>query len=302
MAAAFRAVVFELEEGGTAYAESAPDLLGEVRVRVRLKVTRIGRLGFLAQRIPGRLAEPIWEPVFKIRKLGGGTLCRFHEEAAGGEAYCTRPAEEEGGYCREHAASWKALYEKCAQGDDAACARAGEAAGEEFAVYALDCGQRRLKVGLTQLQRLSWRIAEQPHLSAALVASGALPRMRKLEKELGGRAGATEGAGSRVGERLYSSAAALEALSVFGAARRLANMLAVPGLEGAFEALAVRPKLLSPREFLQERSTAEDLVGRRLKPLDYWAGIIAFEDVGNGERLLLEKWSLLHHPLTLEVA
>lgn len=302
VAAVFRAVVFELGEVGTAHAESAPDLLGNVRVRVHLKAARIGRLGLLVQRLPGSLAEPAWEPAFEIRKLGGSALCRFHEEAAGGEAYCTRLARERGGYCREHAASWRALYERCAQGDDEACARAGGATGEEFAVYALDYGRGRLKVGLTQLQRLAWRVAEQPHISAALVASGALPRMRGLEKELGRRLGAMEGAGARLSERLYSSAAALEALSTQEAARRLASMLAGLGLEGAFEALAVKPRFLSPREFLGERSHVNDLVGRRLKLLDYWAGVLAFEDVGSGERLLLEKWSLLHHPLTLGVA
>ena len=292
-------MIFELEESGTVYAESAPDLLGEVRIRVHLRATRVGKLGLFLQKLPGSLAGPAWEPVLEIRKAGGATLCRFHEEAAGGEAYCTRPAREPGGYCREHAASWRALYEMCAQGDDDACARVSGATGEEFAVYALDYGRGRLKVGLTQLRRLAWRVAEQPHISAALVASGTLPRMRELERELGRRLGATEGAGARLSERLYSSAAALEALSTPEAARRLASMLAGLGLEGAFEALAVRPRLLSPREFLGERSRVEELVGRRLKLLDYWAGVLAFEDVGSGGRLTLDKWDLLHRPVVV---
>ncbi|MEM4639359.1 MAG: hypothetical protein QW498_05005 [Thermofilum sp.] len=301
LAAVFRAVVFELEESGAARAESNPNLLGEVKVRVHLRALRVRKLGVLVQRLPGSLAEPLWEPVFKLRRADAGALCRFHEEAAGGEAYCEKPASGPGGYCREHAASWKALYERCAQGDDEACAEAGGAAEGEFAVYALDYGGMRLKVGLTQLHRFLWRAAEQPHVSAAALASGGLLRMRELEKELGRRLGATEGAGARLDDRLQSSARALT-LSPLEAAKRLANMLAGIGLEGSFEALQVKPRLLNPREFLAEHCPLNSLAGRRLRLLDYWAGILAFEDVDSGERLLLEKWQLLHRPVTVDLA
>lgn len=290
-----RAVVFELEGVGEFRGSSSEDLFGERRVWVHLRVGRIAKLGLLVQRPPEQLTEAVWEPTIVIEGIGA-PLCRFHEDSSGEPLYCPRGAVTRDGYCEEHARSWRALYERCAQGDERACAEVASTAGEMFAVYALDYGGPRLKVGLTQLRRFAWRVAEQPHAAAALVATGPLAEMRDLERELGGRRTATEGAGVRMEERLKC---AVDALSRFGfeaLAARLASLLAELGLRGEFHAVAVLPRYEPGSYARAHMSGSGSLVGRGLRLADYWAGLLAFES-SSGERLFVGKQKLLHRAL-----
>ncbi|KSW12204.1 hypothetical protein CF15_05435 [Pyrodictium occultum] len=203
-----RAVIFEHERLGSYRAEARGAGLdswlgGGRRVEVVLEVLRITRPGLLVQEPPSRSVEPVWEPLLRIMHIGV-TLCRFHEGPRGEPAkhrYCVNPAETRDGYCRLHRGSWKALYERCAQGIDSACIEAQRLnPGEKYSVYVLDYGGARAKVGLTQSWRLLWRIAEQPHVAAAMVYTGGLLDARETEKKLGRSRLGTEGAGARLGE------------------------------------------------------------------------------------------------------
>ncbi len=294
-----RAVVFELEEVGEFGAAFSGGLFGERRVSVRLSVRRIRGLGLLVQRLPQRAAEPLWWPELAVRGLGG-RLCRFHEGGGQWPLYCVSPAATRDGYCRLHARSWRALYERCAQGDEAACEEAAPPEGEEFAVYALDYGGPRLKVGLTQRWRLEWRVAEQPHTAAALVSTGRLAEMRALERALGRSRAASEGAGVKVEERLERAARALSRADYGALAARLASLLAELGLSGEYEALTVLPGRLSPLDFAGEVSGPEALLGKRARLVDYWAGRLAVEV--DGLLLLVDKRSLLHTALDAAIA
>ena len=300
-----RAVLFEtevVEETAASSGGLGEWLGGGGRVSVKLRVERVSRLGFLVQRPPEPLAAVVWEPRLRVLRASGQRYCRYHEGFGERVEYCVEPATARGSYCREHARSWKALYELCSQGVDAACEEAARAAPpEEFAVYALDFGVG-LKVGLTQLWRLPHRVAEQPHVSAALVAKGPLAEMRSLERALGKRRAATEGMGVRVSERVRLSANFLERAGAREAAARLASLLAELGLEGEYEAITLLPRRLEPRRFASaEPAPLRSLEGRELELLDYWAGVLAFEDARSGEPLFARKQDLLHVALVAQL-
>jgi len=308
-----RAVVFEPLEAGEAEAEARgaglERWLGGAGggASVRLRVLRVARVGLLVQRPPEQRVSAAWSPVLHVKKVLGATLCRYHEGPEGRpweHRYCTRIATTRDGYCSLHSRSGKALYERCAQGVDAACREADRLLGpREYAVYALDYGAQRLKIGLTQAWRLLWRLAEQPHVSAAVVARRrSLVEARGLEKTLGRRRGATEGAGARLRERLRLSVSAAERAGAEARARRLASLLTGLGLRGRYEAYSVEPML--GYGWLLSAGVVEEpgeLEGRRLRLLDYWGGLVLLEDEESGERMAAPKHVLLHRLLAGDV-
>lgn len=268
---------------------------------VRLHVLRATELGLLVQHPPSETVEQLWSPVLRFQGLGA-LLCRYHEGPRGEpwrHRYCTRPARTRQGYCLAHSRSGKALYELCAQGVDRVCAEAERLLrGETFTVYMLDYGGSRAKAGLTQDWRLLWRIAEQPHVSAAVVAKGLpLTEARRLEKRLGRAAAATEGAHARLEERLRSSTGLAPRLSPAERARRLASLLATNGLRGRFEAYTVEPRGGYAWPITAPRREPRLLAGRRLRLRDYWGGLLLLEDVEKGENLAVWKRSLVHRLL-----
>lgn len=306
-----RAVVFDTETVGQAEASSGPQGLdawlgGGARgdTAVRLEVLRPRRLGFLVQRLPGETVEPVWWPRVRVASATGRLLCRYHEGPRGEpwrHRYCTRTATTRDGYCIVHRRSAKALYERCAQGVDEACAAADRLMrGEEFTVYALDYGGPRVKIGLTQGWRLIWRIAEQPHVTAAAVATfDSLIKARGLEKRLGRAATATEGAAARLEQRLRAAARMLEQFSPQRAAYRLAALLASLGLQGEYRAYTVLPASGAPSWAYRLPRATEPPTGE-WRLLDYWGGLLLLE-AGDGRRLVLPKRSLVHLELRADI-
>ena len=302
-----RAVVFEAEPLGLFHAEARGSGLdswlgGGPRVELDLEVSRVARVGLLVQEPPCRSVSVAWGPVIAVEGLGE-QLCRFHEGPRGeflGHRYCVNMAVTRDGYCVLHRSSWKALYERCAQGYEPACLEAHRLnPDEEFAVYVLDYGGSRVKVGLTQSWRLLWRIAEQPHVAAARVYEGGLLDARETEKRLGRMRLATEGAAARLEERFRLAAGTLTKLQGENgwarAAERLARMLASLGLEGRFRAYAVTPR--EPGWLFSARRVADpvELLGRRLRVVDYWAGVLALR--GEDDRVVAVHRRLLQHRL-----
>lgn len=303
-----RAVVFEPEALETVEASttasglarwlSAPTSQG---VRIEHSLLRPRRLGFLVQRLPSEDVAVAWEPVLRVEKVAGYTLCRYHEGPPGEpwrHRYCTRPAVTRDGYCRPHSRSAKALYEKCAQGVEAACKQAEKMlAEEEYTIYALDYGGERLKIGMTQSWRLLWRIAEQPHAAAAAIASARGPlAARRMERELARRRGAAE-TGGRLETRLEKAARLLESSTARTLAERLASRLAALGLTGSYKGYTIAPRTGKPSRFQQPWAQLEALQGRTLRLRDYWSGVLLLEDTGTGEELRIPKAMLVHRAL-----
>ncbi len=305
-----RAVVADYEELGAYEASAAGGGLtaflggGSGRVKVHLKVLRLARVALLVQPLPGNSVELVWEPTLAFSSFDG-MLCRYHEGPRGEpwrHWYCSRMAVTRDGYCSVHRNSWKALYERCAQGIDSACIEASRlVGGEKFSVYVLSYGGSRVKVGLTQDWRLLWRIAEQPHVVAARVFTGGLLESRELERRLGRHRLATEGLHVRVEERLKLAISTLErALAggkgFEGLARSIAAALASLGLEGEYEAYTILPKSLGWLLRVRQTRSLEELKGKRLKVVDYWAGRLLVE-VEGGEKLAVPKHILQHYML-----
>ena len=310
-----RAVIFEPEELGAAEAAARGSGLdnwlsprgGGGETRVRLRVLRPRRIGFLVQYPPSPEPVAVWEPVLALRRVHAVRLCRYHEGPRGEpmrHRYCTRLAVTRDGYCRPHSRSWKALYEKCAQGVDAACREAERLlpGGEEYTIYALDYGGTRLKIGLTQSWRLLWRLAEQPHVSAAAVEThGSLVEAREREKQLGRSRAATEGAGARLRDRLRQAARMLTGYAPEAAAARLAEMLHRLGMRGSYQAYTILPR--RGAAWLSTATPSDEPPGPgRYRVLDYWGGLLLLEETTTRRSIVVAKHSLLHYMLDAEVA
>ncbi len=310
MAVVVRAVVFEFEEVASDKAEAnAPGItkwLGAggqgPGARVELHVLRIRRLGLLVQKPPSPSVYIHWEPVARIVRVGG-TLCRYHEGPPAipeEQRYCVKPAVTREGFCSEHASSPLALYERCAAGDYEACMKVSVAwPRETYAVYVLDYGGDRVKVGLTRAWRLLWRAAEQPHIAIAVVrvVEGDAYSARSYERELAKHRAATEGAGVRIGDRLVTAAPYLEKLSPHRIAERMAEHLTRLGLQGDYTAYTLLPKTKPTNFIAVRRAGLQEIMGRRLLVLDYWAGLLLVEDLDTGERLTVDKRDILHRVL-----
>ncbi len=267
-------------------------------VEVELQLLKPGRAMLLVQRLPGDRVEPVELPArLRLEALGPVRLCRFHEGPVGRpleHRYCQLPAATRDGYCRLHASSWKALYERCAQGSGQACMLAERLLprGLRFAVYALDYGGSRLKIGMTQEWRLLSRVAEQPHASAAVVAGGlGLREARGLERRLARSRAATEGGAARLGERLRSAARLLEEATVERLSSRLASLLASLGLQGSYRGFTVLPTAGTPRLYA-EAARLEPGGGWEAVLLGYWAGLLLA--LSGGRLYTVPKTALLH--------
>ncbi len=305
-----RAVVFEHEKVASTSATSKSQGLtawftglgqGQPLVSVNLTVYKITRIGVLAQRAGSSRVEVVWNPVIYFEKFLDYMFCRYHEGVPGKpweHTYCTRLASTRAGYCRLHSSSVKALYELCAQGYDRAC-NAIAPLSEKFTVYALDYGGSKLKIGLTQSWRLMWRVAEQPHVAAAKIYEEGILEARSMEKKLGRQRTATEGPAARLLERLHSSARLASKLLTKAeeVASRLATMLSSLGLNGSYNAISILPLKLTPRDFISVRQVGlEALEGKKVKIVDYWAGIIVIED-DEGSLYAISKGELLHRAI-----
>ena len=304
-----RAVMTELEEEAAYRAESRGAGLdawlgksGGGGVSVELHVLRVRRVGLLVQRLPEENVRAAWEPVLQIERMGE-PICRFHEGPWGEpekHRYCTRRAVTRDGYCEIHKRSWRALYEKCAQGVDSACVSVAPLLrGYEFTVYVLDYGGSIVKAGLTQSWRLLWRISEQPHVAAAAVFHGGLLDARELEKRLGRSSLATEGAAARMNKRIESSVTTLRRLlsSPEKIATRLASLLYRLGLRGDYRAYTVLPRSRDPGWVTGSKALRpEELVGKNIRILDYWAGYLLVET--GQEKGIVHKTSLQHVALS----
>ncbi len=216
-------------------------------------------------------------------------VCRYHEGPRGdplAQKWCHSTAVN-GSWCQRHRASPLALYERCAAGNDEAACRAVDALwrGEEYVVYLVYHGAG-YKVGMTRAWRLYTRLLEQPHIAAAIIArlDSAL-KARRLEKRLAAR-GPGEGIGVSLRRRMTE--ALVRRLDAREAALRLAEGIAMLGLGGEYEAVALRARC-PEQPLLSPTSTPPH---GDLEYVCVWGGVVVFR--GGGVPVGVRRDAIIH--------
>ncbi len=200
-------------------------------------------------------------------------------------SYCPREAE---GFCGRHKRSQRALYETCMSTSGwrslEACKRLDKSISTEYAVYLLDYGGQKPKVGVTRLFRFRDRIAEQPHTVATLLAvTDSAYQARRIEVSLRETGIAIERPRRRkpVAGNLAAAASRLSFT-----AEKAAEIIGVEWRGTLFR--------VEPPEPLTNAETVDPrvLAGIRLKLAGYWGGILLVESE-RGHVAVHEK-DLLH--------
>jgi hypothetical protein len=198
--------------------------------------------------------------------------------------YCPVPAE---GFCSKHRRSDRAIYTLCldSRSPEAleACKAVDKKVQGEYVVYMVDFGGDRPKVGTTRRFRLLERIAEQPHVTAAvLMVTDSLYKARRAEMTL-----SKEGVGVEswrhkwvLGLDLYFSATRLAEF-----AERASKVL---GEQWSGEILTVTADV-PHKPMLAE---AELLVGKSFRVIGAWGGYLVLE--GDRGPLALKYSQLMH--------
>ena len=187
--------------------------------------------------------------------------------------YCNMPARD---YCRQHSRTPRSIYEKCVtlRGGKglAYCGMLDRIVKSEYTVYLTDFGGSKPKVGMTRRFRYLERIAEQPHITATVLAvTDSAVEARKLEMEISslGLAQETRRAQLRFSVRsLGESAARLEAW-----ARRISSKVGL-GWDGPI--LSVRP----PQDIGSYREPGRGATPSMLWVEGYWGGYLLLKAPG----------------------
>ncbi len=268
--------LLEKEECTEASARMVTLLGGGGEARVRLCTYSVKTLLVYEADRENRVAERGWKT--RIVKTGP-RLCRYHEGPRGDplrQRWCHAVATH-GSWCKRHASSPLALYERCTSSNDLTACKAVDALwrDEEYIVYLLYHGAG-LKIGVTRAWRFYTRVLEQPHLGTAVIArlKSAL-EARKLEKRLAKTRGFSEGIGVPRAYRMRASILSRHPLE--DTARRLAEAIARLGLEGEFDAIRIEPKGCPTQPLLNPSNTLAPGV---YSYLCMWGGIIVFETEG----------------------
>ncbi|MEB3787669.1 MAG: hypothetical protein GSR78_02810 [Desulfurococcales archaeon] len=231
--------------------------------------------------------------------IAGGpwrSYCRWHDGPLDRRdnplerAYCPMEAD---GFCGRHKRSERALYDACMSGSGwrslEACRKLDKTIRTEYAVYMLDYGGQKPKVGATRLFRFRDRIAEQPHTVATLLAvTDSALQARRIETALRESGIAVERPRRRTQVVMGNLAAAASRLS--SAAEKAARVIGVDWRGTLFR--------VEPPDTLENARTVDPriLAGARLRLSDYWGGLLVLESpqglVAVSEKELLHRDSL----------
>ncbi len=232
--------------------------------------------------------------------IAGGpwrSYCRWHDGPLDRRdnplerAYCPMEAD---GFCGRHKRSERALYDACMSGSGwrsiEACKKLDKTVSTEYAVYMLDYGGQKPKVGVTRLFRFRDRIAEQPHMVATLLAvTDSALQARRIEIALRESGIAVERPRRRAHAMIGNPAAAASRLS--SAAEKAARFIGVDWRGTLFR--------VEPPDTLENARTVDPriLAGARLGLAGYWGGMLILESpkglVAVGEKELIHRDSLL---------
>jgi len=246
-------------------------------------------LDSLIVQYPTGLEVSRYKGLFKLAPKPWRDYCKWHSgpldtrDKPWERIYCNIPVAG-AGYCRQHRRSERYLYDICMglHGDKAleACKRIDKLVRTEYAVYLIDFGAPKPKVGVTRLFRLRERIAEQEHLVATLLAVyDTAYQARLAEMKL-----------SRVGlaiehKRLHTIRGGLpSSLSrLYSYAEKAAKILG--------QAWDGRVFLIAGRRV--DALAAPETIDEPMEPIGYWGGYV-YVKIPSGEVLALSERRLLH--------
>ncbi len=198
--------------------------------------------------------------------------------------YCVRlSVSRVHGYCVEHSSSLRALYDKCFTGAGhyslEACRKLDESLGTRvvYAVYLLDYGSDKFKIGSTRIFRFIERIAEQPHLAATIVyTSTSASKAREMEMSLGKLRWFSE-------KPRHNRLASVLKGSIIDGARRVFALV-----EEISRKTGMKPppisSIITVRQPKKEVSVAtcvesiEKIVDATLRLVGYWGGMLFLSD------------------------
>jgi len=202
--------------------------------------------------------------------------------------YCNVRAE---GYCRQHRRSDRYLYDMCMglKGKRAleACRILDKRVRTEYALYLLDSGGSKPKVGVTRTFRLYERIAEQNHVVATLLAVyERAEEARRAEMKISELGFATEhqrGRRSKLGR-------GHAALRLAETAEKVSKFLGHEWSGMLFTIVHEEP--------LPKRVDLNKAIGEEFYPVGYWGGLILVR--GREGVYSLEERPMLHR-LAVEI-
>ena len=250
------------------------------------------RLDSLILQDPGYTEAYRYLGVIKLAPEPWRDYCRWHSgplnerDRPWERLYCNVYAD---GYCRQHRKSERYLYESCMslKGERAltACKMLDQVVKTEYAVYLLDSGAQKVKVGSTRLFRLLERIAEQRHLAATLLAVyDSAYKARSAEMRIS-RLGLASEVSSRASWGRLGMAQAVSRLTLV--ARKASSIL---GVRWDGDIFAIR----RPIEVVPKPSASSKMAGREVEPHAYWGGLLIVRSRAGGSLVALEERSLLH--------
>ncbi len=232
---------------------------------------------------------------FRILPHPWVSYCRWHSgpldsrDKPWERIYCNVKAD---GYCRQHRKSDRYLYDMCMslKGERAleACKILDRRVKAEYAVYMLDSGGKRPKVGSTRLFRVYERVAEQNHLVATILGIYDSAReARAAEMKISSLGFATEHQ-RRVKSKLSRAQAASRLVEV---AEKVSHIL---GQEWKGKLFAIKPSVEIPPLLKHEK-----LLNEELYPIAYWGGLLIVR-TSKGNYSIEERPML--HKLSMEIS
>jgi hypothetical protein len=203
--------------------------------------------------------------------------------------YCNVRAE---GYCRQHRRTERYLYDMCMslKGERAleACKVLDKNVKTEYAVYMLDSGGTKPKVGTTRAFRLLERISEQKHVVATLLAIyDSAYEARRAEMKISELGIASEHQRRTLRPKLSAHEAILR---LYEAANKASKIL---GQEWNGKLFTIEPPKDMPYPVNVER-----VMGVEAYPIGYWGGLLLLRSA-NGD-FAIEERPLLHR-LSIEI-
>ncbi len=201
--------------------------------------------------------------------------------------YCPVAAE---GFCPKHRRSERALYTLCldSRSEKAleACKYIDSLVKGEYAVYMVDYGGDKPKVGTTRRFRLLERIAEQPHtLATVIMETGSLLEARRAEINISRSGIAVESWRHKL---LMPQDHYFASFRLSEAASRASKLLGVQWDEKIFAITSEQFTTARPRVI-----DVEKLTGAELLPVASWGGFLMFKDK-TGQSLAVKASQLMH--------
>ncbi len=212
--------------------------------------------------------------------------------------YCIREASGELGYCNVHRNSLRAIYTRCFSSSGIESLKYCRILDEkirgriEYVVYMLAYTMNKFKVGSTRMWRLYDRIGEQPHVIATILnRSNSAFETRELEIKAGRLEGLTEHPRRKLSESITAPIPptllrlrrVLEKTS-----RRLGVKL------GDIRFFRVEPARGVEYFYRAREARIDDILGRPLHLIDYYAGYMLIEEPNTNTRYVVRGNAILH--------